>query len=1065
MRKLQIVLPLLLLSLIALGQQQKLITGKVLGKTSNEPLQGVTVENHKKTVTTDATGAFSIAAAPGDVLIFSFVGMNPQKIRVTAETSNLMLMLEEGNSDLNTVVVTGYKSEKKADLTGAVSVVNLANVKNNPVASPMLALQGQVPGLYIEGDGSPTGANGGAPTIIIRGVNNLNGTGNVNPPLYVIDGVPTNRYEDFANLNTNSIASIQVLKDASAASIYGSRAASGVIIVTTKDGSGNGENVRVQLSSSLTTQTERPWQEPVLSSAQRGQALWQAAVNDHNVDGVTDPNTISTNQIYTYTWNNDYANPTLTSVNIAPFVGGDKTEPAANTNWQNALYRNALITSNDVAISAGNAARGLLMDFGYYNNNGLMKFTGYQRYNARVNTHASFFNNKVKVGENFQLSRTSQVNSTTDVGGDAVGDLAITLAPTIPLYKTDGTYGGPVGAGYSDRNNPVDMQYLNRWNTTNLFLATGNVFLEIQPIKNLVYRSSLGFDYSDGLGKLIHQTGQEGPVFSINSLNLQQSKEFTFTWSNTLSYNLVFGKSRLNLLAGIEAVDDKYNTFGAANTNFAIQDVNYFVLNAGSGTQTDNGYGTEFKLLSQFGKAFYSYADKYLASVTVRRDGSSRFGSNNPYGVFPAFTVGWRINNEDFFRNAAAKLAISDLKLRAGVGTVGNQTFQGPNMALSNAAALSLFAANYGTSNPAYAQWINTGTAYDLNGVNTGTLPSGFVQVQLGNPNLKWEQTTETNIGLDFGLWDQALTGSFDWFTRNTSNILIQPPIPGAVGEGQLQWVNGASKNTKGWEVILGYHNKTSFGLGYSVTVNADHWADKITALPEDVRAAYPGDVNHSIIGHSQFAIFGYQTDGIFQSASDVKAAPYQPGASAGRLRYRDLDGNDTVNVLDQTWLGNTLPKVEYGIRIELTYKNFDFAVFGSGVAGQTGYDPVKYLNSFINTRNNFGPGVLTAWTPQNPHSSVPALSISNLNFEDRASNFYYVNTSYFKIRDLSVGYNLPLSIARSMKMQGLRVYVSGQNLVAFKHKAFLSKDPERANSFALWPKPTSYTFGLNASF
>jgi hypothetical protein len=396
---------------------------------------------------------------------------------------------------------------------------------------------------------------------------------------------------------------------------------------------------------------------------------------------------------------------------------------------------------------------------------------------------------------------------------------------------------------------------------------------------------------------------------------------------------------------------------------------------------------------------------------------------------------------------------------------VGNQTFQGSNIALSNAAAQTLYAANYGTSSPADPQWLNTGTAYDINGVNTGTLPSGFVQTQLGNPNLKWEQTTETNIGVDFGFLNQSLTGSFDWFNRNTSNILIQPPIPGAVGEGQLQWVNGASKNTKGWEVILSYHNKTSFGLGYTITANADHWADRITALPEDVRAAYPGDVNHSIIGHSQFAIFGYQTDGIFQNAQEVSGAPVQPGASPGRIRYKDLDGNDTVNVLDQTWLGNTLPKVEYGIRIELNYKNFDFAIFGSGVAGQTGYDPVKYLNSFINTRNNFGPGVLGAWTPQNPHSSIPALSISDLNFEERASNFYYVNTSYFKIRDVSLGYNLPLNLAHMMKMQGLRLYVAGQNLKAFKHKAFLSKDPERANSFALWPKPTSYTVGLNTSF
>jgi len=1060
MRKLQLLLPMLLLALFSFAQQ-KIITGRVTNKTTGEPLQGVSVQVNNKAAMTDADGKFSIQASAGQTISFSFVGMNVLKVKVGPTTSNLVLTMEEAANDLNQIVVTGYKVEKKIDLTGAVAIVNLQEVKNVPLASPMLALQGQVPGLYIQTDGSPTGANGGAPTIIIRGVNNLNGLGSTNPPLYVIDGVPTTRYEDFANLNTNSIASIQVLKDASASSIYGSRAANGVIIVTTKDGTtGSGEKVHIQFSSSITAQTERPWQEPVLNSTQRGAALWRAAVNDG-----TDPNLNSTSNIYQYNWNGNYNNAVLNNVIIAPYVGGDSLEPVSlGTNWQNALYKTAAVTSNDIAITAGTGKSGLLIDLGYYNNNGLMQFTKYQRYSARINTHTSAFNDRFRIGENVQFSRTSQVNSTTDVGGDAVGDLALTLAPTIPLYKTDGTYGGPIGAGYSDRNNPVDMQYLNRWNTTNLFLTTGNIFMEIEPIKNLVYRTSLGFDYSDGVGKVIKQTGDEGPVNSINSLALQESKEFTFTWSNTLTYNMVFGKSRINLLAGMEAVRDDYSTFGAANTNFAIQDVNYFVLSAGSGSQTNNGSATGYRLLSQFGKVFYSYADKYLASATVRRDGSSRFGTNNPYGVFPAFTLGWRINNEDFFKEIAAKAAVSNLKLRAGIGTVGNSQFQGSNQA-GNLAAYTLYYANYGTASSVYPEWLNTGTAYDIYGVNTGTLPSGFVQTQLGNPNLKWESTTETNVGLDFGFFNEKISGSFDYFNRNTSNILIQPPIPGAVGEGQLSYVNGASKNTKGWEMILSYHNKTSWGLGYSVTGNASHWVDKITALPEDVRAAYPGDLNHSIIGHSQFSIFGYETDGIFKNQQAVDAAPVQPGDGVGRIKYKDLDGNDTVNVLDQTWLGTTLPKLEYGIRIDLNYKGFDLSIFGSGVAGKTGFDPVKFMNSFVDTRNNYGPGVLNAWTPQNPNSGTPALSILNLNAEDRTSNFYYVNASYFKIRNVTIGYNLPKNIASAVKMEGLRIYVAGQNLLAFKHKAFLSKDPERANSFAIWPVPTSYTFGINASF
>lgn len=1050
MRHLQLLLPLLLLSLLG-AAQQKIITGRVFNKGTNEPLQGVSVQAKSSATVTDSSGQFSIAAPVGESIIFSFVGMNSLTYKVTAASSGISIGLELSSNDLNQVIVTGYKSEKKVDLTGSVAVVNLNNIKNNALASPMLALQGQVPGLYIQADGSPQGSNGGKPAIIIRGVNNLNGLGNANPPLYIIDGVPTTRYEDFANLNSNAIASIQVLKDASAASIYGSRAANGVIIVTTKDGgNANGDKVRIQLSSSLTAQSQSHWRETVLSSEDRGRALWRAAVNDK-----LDPNGLSTNKIYTYDWNNDFSNPSLTKVKIAPYVGGDTTEPVGNTNWQKELYRTALVTSSDIAISAGNAKTGLLVDLGYYNNDGIIRFTKFQRYSARINSHTSAFNGKLRFGENLQMSRTSSIGASQDAGGAYAQDLALTLAPTIPLYKTNGTYGGPIGAGYSDRNNPVDVQYLGRWNTNNAILATGNVYAEIEPVKNLVYRTSLGFDYADGLNKVIKQIGTEGPLLGVNSLALQQNKEFTFTWTNTLNYNLVMDKHRLNVLAGMEAVKNDFSTFGAANTNFAIQDVNYFVLSSGSGSQTTNGARTGYRLLSQFGKLFYSYSDRYLASVTVRRDGSSRFGTNNAYGVFPAFTLGWRINNEDFFKNVSM---VSNLKLRAGFGTVGNQE-------IGNLAAYDLYYANYGTSASSYPAWLNNGTAYDINGVNTGTLPSGFVQTQRGNVNLKWESTKETNIGLDFGLFNEKITGSFDWFIRNTKNILIQPPVAAVVGEGQSQFVNGASKRTKGWEFVVGYRNTTGSGLTYGISVNGTHWADVITELPENVRAAYPGDQNHSIIGHSQFSIFGYQTDGIFQSQDEINKAPVQLGARPGSTKFKDLNGDGKVDVLDQTWLGTTLPKLEYGVRIELAYKNFEFFAFGSGVTGKQGFDPVKFFNAFIDTRNNYGPGVFSAWTAQNPSSNKAALSILNPNNEGRTSNYFFVNASYFKLRNMQLAYNLPATLSRKIRMEGLKIYVAGQNLFAIKRKEFESKDPERTSSFIPWPVPTSYTVGINANF
>ncbi|MBC7508579.1 MAG: SusC/RagA family TonB-linked outer membrane protein, partial [Ferruginibacter sp.] len=755
MKKCIFLIPLLMLVLFS-HAQQKIFTGTVVSKTTQKPLSGVTVQAKNKSVVTDESGKYSLETTPGETLTFSYTGMKSFSAKAAQSAS---IQLEEGINELEQVFVTGYKSEKKVDLTGAVSIVNLSTIKNAATSSPMLALQGQVPGLYIQTDGSPTGANGGPPTILIRGVNTL---GNTNP-LYIIDGVPTTRYEDFANINTNSIASIQVLKDASASSIYGSRASNGVIIITTKDGSdpSGKDKVRIQLNSSLTTQTVKPWQEKVLNSEQRGQALWRAAVNDK-----TDPNDL-VNQIYTFDWNKDFNNPVLNKVIIAPFVGGDPLEPVGNTNWQDALFKKATITATDLSISAGNGKSGFLIDLGYYKNNGLIVFTNYEKYNARINTHTSAFNNRFKIGENLQLSRTSQVNSATDVGGAQTPELSLILSPTIPLYKTDGTYGGPIGAGYTDRNNPVDMQNLSRWNTTKQFLLAGNVYADLEIINHLVFHSSIGFNYSDALAKRIALIGTEGPVRSFNSLALQQSKELTITWTNTLNYNIVKGKNRLNILAGTESVRNDFQTFGAATTNFALQDENYFQLGAGSGAQTNNGSATGYRLLSQFGKVFYGYSDKYLASATVRRDGSSRFGTNNSYGIFPAFTLGWRINNEDFLKNISV---VSNLKLRAGWGKVGNQE-------IGNLSAYTILQPNYGTSSSDFPVWLNTGTAYDINGVNTGSLPSGFVQVQRGNANLKWESTTEVNVGIDFGFLNEKITGSFDYFTRKTSDILIQPPV------------------------------------------------------------------------------------------------------------------------------------------------------------------------------------------------------------------------------------------------------------------------------------------------
>jgi TonB-linked SusC/RagA family outer membrane protein len=456
-----------------------------------------------------------------------------------------------------------------------------------------------------------------------------------------------------------------------------------------------------------------------------------------------------------------------------------------------------------------------------------------------------------------------------------------------------------------------------------------------------------------------------------------------------------------------------------------------------------------------FGRIDYNFSDKYLLAVTIRRDGSSRFGADNRYGIFPAVSAGWRIDQERFLQNSNI---FSELKLRVGAGRVGNQQ-------IGDLARFGLFDTRYGTTlaqlqGGFWEQYMNIGTAYSLSGGNTGVLPSGFVQTQAANSSLKWETTDEINTGLDFSLFQNKIFGSFDYFSRKTTGILITPPVASALGEGQSKAVNGASKSNKGWEFVLGYHGEKRGNFNYNVQLNLAHFRDKITKLPENVRPAYPGNLVNTIIGHSQFDIFGYKTDGLFQSQAEVDAAPTQIGAGPGRIRYVDVNEDGKIDDLDRTWIGTTLPKLEYGLRIDMSYKNIDLSIFGSGVAGRTGFDVYTVFNHLMRSRENVGPGVFDAWTPTNTNTDVPALTLKYNNNEGRTSDYFMVNTSYFKIRNVQLGY----TIQSKSVLSSLRVFVMAENLLRFKSKSYLSPDPERIDLDPV-PIPKTFTVGVNASF
>ena len=1040
-----------LLMTVSLALAQRTVTGRILDGKTNDPLPGASVILPGTTTGTvsDAQGQFSLSVPDNaDAVNVSFIGYTTQTVPIRG-LNTVTVSLAEG-SQLSEVVVVGYTTSRKQDLTGAVAVVDLAPIRNIPSGNPMQSLQGRVPGLYIERSGSPNGTNS---RILVRGANTLGNT----DPLYIIDGVPTKRPEVFQGLNPNSIESVQVLKDASAASIYGSRASNGVIIVTTKNGSNTNGKLNIDFNSSISTQSEKYARFRMLNAVDRGRALWQASVND----GVNPEDGYGA--LYTFDWNKDFRNPVLNGVTVKPLVGGDPNMPAGDTDWQDVMYKTGIVTNNELTISGGTKNSSLQVNLGYYKNTGMLRYTGADKLSGRINALTNAFNNKLKIGANIQVASLNETLVGTDIGGALTTGLAITLAPTIPVYAKDGSFGGAIGSGYSDRNNPLHMQYLNRWDNANRLTMFGNVFVEVEPIRNLFFRSSIGADNASYYSKNIDQSFQEGSFSrTVNSLTIDQNRALSVTWSNTARYNLNRGNHRFNFLAGIEAIRNDFRFETARREGFAVQTEDYFVLNAGTGNANITGNGSGNRLLSQFGRVDYNFSDRYLVALTVRRDGSSRFGSENAYGIFPAASVGWRLDKEAFFSGIKA---ISSLKLRAGVGRVGNQE-------IGDLARFGLYDTRYGARQSQYPnghngffdQFYNIGTAYDLNGANTGNLPSGFVSIQGANPNLRWETTDELNVGLDFGFLNGQFQGSFDYFTRNTSDILITPPIASAVGEGQLRAVNGASKSNNGFEFSLGYYAKPKGDFTYSILTGLSRFRDKITELPEEVRAAYPGNTINTILGRSQFDVFGYQTNGLFQSQAEVDAAPRQVGAGPGRIRYVDTNGDSQINDNDRVWIGTTLPAFEYNLRIDAAYKGFDVSIFGSGVAGRTGFDAYTFYNNFIRGRDNVGPGVFDAWSPTNTNSRIPALSLSDVNGETRTSDYFFVSTSYFKLRNVQLGYTLNSALVERIRLQRLRVFLMADNLFLIKSSQFQGPDPERVDINAI-PIPRAFTAGINVSF
>ena len=996
---------------------QHSVNGRVTDKSTNEGLPGVNVvvKGTTKGSITDADGKFSVEASEHDILIFSFLGFTPVEMAVGSQTT-MDVALDPDLKLLEEVIVTGYQTIKKSDLTGAVSVADVKEMNKESVPSLATALQGRVSGLQVQSDGTPGGGN---TNIYLRG---FSSTGE-NRPLLVIDGVPT--LDGINTINPNDIESLQVLKDAASASIYGARANNGVIVITTKKGKGD----RLQLSFDTYFSVQQLRNRiDVLNAYEWGQVYWQAKRNAGEVP--SHPQYGSGDE------------PIMPS-----YINADKTIPAGNTDWVDESFDPALMKYYNLSISNSSEKGSVYFDVAYTDQEGIMKFTGFDRINARLNTSFNLFD-RFKVGENLMISRSYVV---------AIGDPAFTHQiifqhPLIPVYDIDGNFGGPT-EGLGDKRNPIAALSQNQDNKAKTFRLFGNVFGELTLIKGLSFKTNLGLDYSTFNQKIFSPKWTEGSrSVDQNSLSVVFGNNVVTTWTNTFNYQLNTENHSVNAIAGMETNVGSFEDLGARRTAFLLENTDYTYLNAGTGTQTNFNGGNDWALLSYFGKVDYSFKDRYLVSGTLRRDASSRMGADNRSGFFPAASVGWRVSQENFLKDVAM---ISELKIRAGYGLTGNQ-------AIGNYAGYTIYTQDLENSR------------YDFAGSNTSPT-AGYKIYSIGNPNVRWETAKQFNVGVDASLFGNKVSATIEYFNKRNEDILVNPPLMSVQGEGIAPYLNAGIIENKGIEIDLKYNGHVSSDLTFTIGANVATYRNKVVSLGEGSDYFTGPNANRIVPGQPVSIFYGYVADGLFKSVEEITSHADQ-GLPAnerglGRIRYKDLNNDGVINDQDRTFIGNPNPKFIYGISMEAAYKNFDLSLLFDGVQGRDIYNVFRQMTDFTFWNFNYGARTLDAWTPENSDSSIPAVSTTNINDEYRSSSYFVEDGSYLRLKTVAVGYTIPTSIVEKLKISKARFYFQGQNLFTITKYIGMDYEVGARGAFDLgvdsqfYPHTKNYTVGVNVTF
>lgn len=1050
------------------------VTGTVTSE-NGEPLVGASVVEKGTThgVVADFDGKYTLeVSGPNAILVVYYIGYKTLEVPVNGrEVVNIVL--QEDLAELEEVVVVGYGTQRKRDLTGAVAVVDVKGLKQQPAASPVESLQGKATGVQVINSGAP----GATPQIRIRGFSTINN----NDPLYVIDGMP---YEGKLSwLSSNDIENMQVLKDASSASIYGARANNGVVIITTRKGVKGKPRITFDTYSGMQVPNRSRFPE-FLNPQQYGEYVYQQYINAGRTPGT--PATTGSN------YGSDPNRPTLPEYLLAGTATGHNVTAAdadpsrysyimdpsqyytivranqAGTNWFEEITRSAPIRNHQLSVLGGGENAVYSFSASAFKQDGTFRHTGFERYTVRSNTQFTFFDDRLTIGENMQYSTTKGfgfgVNENTSGSyqgeGSPIG-WAYRIQTIVPVYDIAGNFAGTKGDKMGNADNPLSVLYRSKDNVNHSNQFFGSAFADLELLKGLNFRTTFGIRYESFNGKSVGYPNPERSEgsYTNNTLSEYQGHTREWTWSNVATYKTTFNEAHnLTVLAGTEAVESKYRQLvGNGNDFFISGDQNYYYLST-AGNTSSTSEGSNGSLFSVFGRLDYSFMDKYLFSATVRRDGSSNFGPDNRYGTFPAASVAWRVSEEGFMDSASW---LDDLKFRVGYGVTGNQripTFQFMRQ---------------------YASGTNQ-SFYPITGNNS--LSSGIWTSNYDNQDVKWEELKSVNVGLDFAILDNTLDGSIDWFDRRTDGVLYPVPQPAAaVGTGSSPFINSGKIKNAGFEIGLNYHfnpyaeaGDFRFDVGAFFSKYSNDVLELAPTVTEQPYLTLRGVTTSVLKAGVPFgAFYGYEVAGIFQSDQDIANGPAYDGARVGGFKYADINNDGVIDGDDRTVIGNPHPDFIYSLSLSAEYKRFDINMFFNGSQGNDLFDLTRQYTDLFAFPGAVSTRTLNAWSPSNPNSTMPSAYADAPSFERQSSSYYVQDGSFFRMRNLQLGYSLPVDRIFDGHVSNLRIYASATNL--FTITKYSGMDPEVSQysstfsapgvDMGVYPVPRQYLLGFSITF